>query len=81
MAKYYAYWEDQLYSAVVEMTIRNLNLYHQLLGTEDSHSVIRVQLQGNEIALEPDGASIIEGSLLIIKGIIESSKKFVRKYK
>ncbi len=82
MLEYYDYWERALYQAVVQMTLSNLDAYCGLLlreSPEDSPcSTVQTLLRGAEIVLEPDAASIVEGSLTVVKGIIEGSKKFVR---
>ena len=37
-------------------------------------------LQSNDVSLSPDAASIVEGSLSVVRSIIEGTKKFVRFY-
>ena len=41
---------------------------------------IRAILQSNDVSLSPDAASIVEGSLAVVRSIIEGTKKFVRFY-
>ena len=81
MLEYYEFWENQLYHAVVQMTLSNLDSFSALLlraSTSSPCSTIQTLLRGKEIVLDPDAASIVEGSLTVVKAIIEGSKKFVR---
>ena len=41
---------------------------------------IRAVLQSNDVSLSPDAAAIVEGSIAVVRGIIEGTKKFVRFY-
>ena len=81
MRSYYAYWENQLYGAVVTMVLRNLDVYIALLDQRHPVYSVRVILQSKEVTLVPDSASIIQGSLLVVKAIIEGTKKFIRFYR
>ncbi len=82
MSSYYGNWERELYEAVVEMILSNLDAYSDLLLRKSPDlpcSVVETLLRGSEIVLEPDAPSIVQGSLTIIRDIIEGSKKFVRR--
>jgi hypothetical protein len=86
MRAYYVHWEGQLYCAVVAMVLRNLDVYMELLDqryqtASTAAYSIKAVLQSNEVTLDPDAASIVEGSLAIVKGIIEGTKQFVRFYR
>ncbi len=81
MSDYYGYWEKELYSAVVEMTINNLDLYFALLKRQTNDfpcAIVEILLRGSEIVLDPDAPTVVEGCLTIVKNIIEGSKKFIR---
>ena len=82
MSSYYKFWEQQLYLAVVKMTLANLEAYLTVLNGDDgSRCIVKCILFFTEITLEPDAPSIVEGSLLIVRGIIEGSKQFVRHHR
>ncbi len=81
MRAYYAYWEHQLYCAVVSMVVRNLDVYIALVDQRTPVYSIKVVLQLSEVTLDPDAAAIVQGSLAIVKAITEGTKQFVRFYR
>ena len=80
MSSYYAHWEGELYRAVVKLTLSALDDYWTTVKDEARCSVKAV-LRFTDILLEPDPASVVEGALMIVRGIIEGSKKFIRCYR
>ena len=50
------------------------------VGTAPVVYTICAVLQSNDVSLSPDAASIVEGSLAVVKCIIEGTKKFIRFY-
>ena len=80
MSHYYSYWENQLYCAVVSMVLRNIDQYTTMLKMKEPVFYVRVILLSNEVTLMPDAPTLIEGLMAVVKGILEGTKKFTRRY-
>jgi len=78
MSGYYFHWERRVYGAVVEMLLANLDAYAKLLSGPGPRSTARATLRGTEITMEPDAAGVVVGSLVVVRGIVEGTKRFVR---
>ena len=81
MANYYQHWEKQLYLAVMDMVLANLDAFHYLLNEKKYTFTIRAVLEAIEVNLEPNAATVVEGLLNIVKAILDGTKHFVRFYR
>ena len=59
----------------------NLDGYSQFLRLRSSRFTIKALLHLNEVILEPDAASIMNGTVRVIRNMLDGTKKFVRFYR
>ena len=73
---------DTLVSVLVATLItNNLDIYSQFLRTKSSRFTIKALLYQNEVILEPDAAGILNGTIRVIRNMLDGTKKFVRFYR
>ena len=63
------------------MISNNLDGYSQFLRLRSSRFTIKALLHLNEVILEPDAASIMNGTVRVIRNMLDGTKKFVRFYR
>ncbi len=81
LADYYRHWEKKLFDAVVEMTTANLETYSNFLRTKSPRFAIRSLLQMNDVVLDPEASVVLDGSIRVVRNLIDGTKRFVRFYK
>lgn len=81
MASYYAFWEKQLFQATVAMILDNLEDFSHLVSGSKPFFSVRTVLNNVDVTLDPDAPSLVEGLLLIVKAMLEGSKRFIRFYR
>ena len=59
----------------------NLDIYSQFLRTRASRFTIKALLHLNEVILEPDAATIMNGTIRVIRNMLDGTKMFVRFYR
>ena len=84
-------WQDGVYIIVHELicsvfipaqlVISNLEIYSQALRSKRPRFTIKALLQDNEVVLQPDAPTIINGTIKVVQNIVEGTKRFVRYYK
>ena len=70
-----------IYSISAALITNNLDIYSQFLRTRASRFTIKALLHLNEVILEPDAASIMNGTIRVIRNMLDGTKKFVRFYR
>ena len=81
LADYYRHWEKKLFDAVVEMTTSNLEKYSRFLRTKSPRFALRSLLQMSDVVLDPEASTILDGSIRVVRNLIDGTKRFVRYYK
>ena len=66
---------------IATLITNNLDIYSQFLRTRASRFTIKALLHLNEVILEPDAASIMNGTIRVIRNMLDGTKKFVRFYR
>ena len=59
----------------------NLEIYSQFLRTKSSRFTIKALLHQNEVILEPDAATILNGTIRVIRNMLDGTKRFIRFYR
>ena len=70
-----------IHSISAALITNNLDIYSQFLRTRASRFTIKALLHLNEVILEPDAASIMNGTIRVIRNMLDGTKKFVRFYR
>jgi hypothetical protein len=61
--------------------VTNLEAYLIFLRKRTARFTVKALLDSNEVVLEPDAACILDGSIKVIKNILDGTKRFVRFYR
>ena len=65
----------------VSLAVTNLESYLVFLRKRTARFTIKALLDSNEVVLEPDAAFILDGSIKVIKNILDGTRRFVRFYR
>ena len=66
---------------LVSLAVTNLDSYLVFLRKRNARFTVKALLDSNEVVLEPDAAFILDGSIKVIKNILDGTKRFIRFYK
>ena len=70
-----------IFYIIATLITNNLDIYSLFLRTRASRFTIKALLHLNEVILEPDAASIMNGTIRVIRNMLDGTKKFVRFYR
>ena len=70
-----------LLTLLATLITNNLDIYSQFLRTRASRFTIKALLHLNEVILEPDAATIMNGTIRVIRNMLDGTKMFVRFYR
>ena len=65
----------------MSLAVTNLESYLVFLRKRTARFTIKALLDSNEVVLEPDAAFILDGSIKVIKNVLDGTKRFVRFYR
>lgn len=81
LSKYYLYWEKRIYNAIVQMVVRSLTTFGEIIKNRSNDiplCKVDVVLHRREFLLSPPMNDIYKCMNNCTRMIIESPKKFVR---
>ena len=61
--------------------VSNLEIYSQALRTRTPKFTIKALLLQNEVVLQPDASTIVNGIVKVVQNIVDGTKRFVRYYR
>ncbi|CAL8343019.1 unnamed protein product [Lota lota] len=78
MAKYYAYWEHKVFDSLVQMVLRNLQLFNKALMGNTPLFQIETILSAPEILLQPKSNEVYKLIMNCVRNCVDGTKRFVR---
>ncbi|XP_071749938.1 dynein axonemal heavy chain 10 [Lepeophtheirus salmonis] len=81
LKNYYAHWEMNIYEAIKELLLSNLDRYKEFIESRDPRFYIETILVDNNVSTDPSAPKVLDVMVGVIKEILEATKMFPRYYK
>ncbi|KAJ3602265.1 hypothetical protein NHX12_030024 [Muraenolepis orangiensis] len=78
MAKYYAYWERKVFDSLVQMVLRNFQLFNKALMGNTPLFQIETILSAPEILLQPKSNEVYKLIMSCVRNCPDGTKRFMR---
>ncbi|CAL8247788.1 unnamed protein product [Merluccius merluccius] len=78
MAKYYTYWERKVFDSLVQMVLRNMQLFNKGLMGNTPLFQIETILSAPEILLQPKSNEVYKLIMNCVRNCVDGTKRFVR---
>ena len=78
MKDYFAYWERKIYDSLSNMVKNNLEDFLLLIESKKPLFAVEVILSSMNIAIRPSEQMILKGIVLILKCLLDGTRKFIR---
>ncbi|KAF2987534.1 hypothetical protein EK904_013207 [Melospiza melodia maxima] len=78
LASYYAYWENRIYQALIQLVVKNLQAFNAAILANVPLLQVEAVLSAPEITLRPNDSEIEKMTMQSIQDCVEVTKHFVR---
>uniref|UniRef100_A0A8C5JCI3 Dynein-1, subspecies f n=1 Tax=Junco hyemalis TaxID=40217 RepID=A0A8C5JCI3_JUNHY len=78
LASYYAYWENRIYQALIQLVVKNLQAFNATILGNVPVLQVEAVLSAPEITLRPNDSEIEKMTMQSIQDCVEVTKHFVR---
>ncbi|KAM3661462.1 dynein axonemal heavy chain 10 [Ammospiza maritima maritima] len=78
LASYYAYWENRIYQALIQLVVKNLQAFNATILANVPLLQVEAVLSAPEITLHPNDSEIEKMTMQSIQDCVEVTKHFVR---
>uniref|UniRef100_A0A8D2N9M5 Dynein-1, subspecies f n=1 Tax=Zonotrichia albicollis TaxID=44394 RepID=A0A8D2N9M5_ZONAL len=78
LASYYAYWENRIYQALIQLVVKNLQAFNATVLGNVPVLQVEAVLSAPEITLRPNDSEIEKMTMQSIQDCVEVTKHFVR---
>ena len=78
MKDYFAHWERKIYDSLSNMVKNNLEDFQLLIESRQPLFAVEVILSNMNIAIRPSEQMILKGIVLILKCLLDGTRKFIR---